>query len=234
MILARGPERPFVIGHRGAPAVAPENTLASLEAAVAAGADLVELDVQPDLHLGHSPAERPAAAASLDAALELLAARGVGAHLDLKLPGYEREVLELVHRRGLDDRVLFSTTWLDTLRALERLAPELPRAVGYPRDRHGVSRLPWPPGTGPAAAAAARSLMPARIALLLRRTRATVLALHHTLCSPGTVRVAHARGVPVLAWTANTPAVVLRVAGLGVDAVVSDDPGMALATLNGR
>ncbi|MFO7917851.1 MAG: glycerophosphodiester phosphodiesterase [Anaerolineae bacterium] len=38
-------ERPLIIAHRGASAVAPENTLAAFEAAVEAGADGVELDV---------------------------------------------------------------------------------------------------------------------------------------------------------------------------------------------
>jgi glycerophosphoryl diester phosphodiesterase len=37
-------KRPLVIGHRGFSMVAPENTLASFELAIAAGADLVELD----------------------------------------------------------------------------------------------------------------------------------------------------------------------------------------------
>ena len=43
--LPRAGGRPLVIGHRGAAAVAPENTLAALAAAVAAGVDLVEFDV---------------------------------------------------------------------------------------------------------------------------------------------------------------------------------------------
>ena len=39
-----GEDRPLVIAHRGYSMVAPENTLASFELALAAGADLVELD----------------------------------------------------------------------------------------------------------------------------------------------------------------------------------------------
>ncbi len=39
-------ERPIVVAHRGAPLVEPENTIASFEAAVAAGADAVEFDVR--------------------------------------------------------------------------------------------------------------------------------------------------------------------------------------------
>ena len=37
--------RPLVIGHRGHSAAAPENTMVAFEAAVAAGADMIELDV---------------------------------------------------------------------------------------------------------------------------------------------------------------------------------------------
>lgn len=38
--------RPLLVGHRGAMAVAPENTMVSFETAVSAGADIIELDVQ--------------------------------------------------------------------------------------------------------------------------------------------------------------------------------------------
>lgn len=39
------PKRPWIIGHRGAPRAAPENTLSSFELAIQQGADLVELDL---------------------------------------------------------------------------------------------------------------------------------------------------------------------------------------------
>ena len=231
MNLWRDPERPFVIGHRGAAGVAPENTLASLEAAVEAGADIVEFDVQPNLRLGHT--DEPADdAPSLDDALDYLRAQGRVAHLDLKLPGYEAEVLAAVRSHGMEEQAYISTTWLATMRTLALLAPTLPRAIGYPRDRHGVSKLPWPAVAGQVGAAAARVAMPLRVPLLLQRTGATVLALHHTLCTTAVVRQAHARLVPVLAWTTNDPAAVRRAASFGVDAVVTDDPRMALATLN--
>ncbi|MCA9971139.1 MAG: glycerophosphodiester phosphodiesterase [Anaerolineales bacterium] len=38
--------RPLLVGHRGAMAVAPENTLPALEAGLAGGADILEIDVQ--------------------------------------------------------------------------------------------------------------------------------------------------------------------------------------------
>ncbi len=45
-LLAADPRRVLVIGHRGAEALAPENTWAAFQAGYSAGADLLELDVQ--------------------------------------------------------------------------------------------------------------------------------------------------------------------------------------------
>jgi len=222
---------PLVIGHRGAAAVAPENTLAALQAAVDAGADLVEFDIGPDLRLAHSTREVPEEQVSLDTALEFLREHRLGVHLDVKLPGYESAVVDAIRRHGMEQRGLVSTAFAVTSRRLSRLAPALPRAIGYPRDRYGVSSLRWPQALTRTGAAALRQAMPVRIPLLLRIARADVLSLHQTLCSRAAVRAAHALDAPVLGWTANDPATVRRLADAGVDAIVSDDPGMALATL---
>jgi glycerophosphoryl diester phosphodiesterase len=230
-LLRRPDGRPLVIGHRGARAVAAENTLVSLEAAVAAGADLVEFDISPGLRLAHSPEEAPRDAIDLEHALAYLSGHDIGVHLDVKLPGYERDVLDAIHRHGLDGRALVSTAWPAVARTFAEIAPELPRAIGYPRDRYGVSGLPWPGALTRAGAASLRAVMPARLPLLLRRSRARALALHHTLCSAAALATAHRLGAPVLAWTVNDPAAMRRLAALGVDGIVTDDPGNALATL---
>jgi glycerophosphoryl diester phosphodiesterase len=229
--LLRNGGRPLVIGHRGAAAVAPENTMESLQAAVSAGADLVEFDVGPDLLLGHSRSEVPEFRATLDDALEFLRAAGVGVHLDVKRPGYEGEIASALRRHDVVGRTVLATAYPVTARRLRLLAPGAHRAIGYPRDRYGMSRLRCPEPLTRSGAAALRAAMPLRIRLLLAASRADVLALHHALCSRAAVRHAHARGVPVLGWTANDPAAVRRLGALGVDAVVSDDPEMALATL---
>lgn len=220
-----------MIGHRGAAALAPENTLASLEAAVGAGVDLVEFDVVRGLQLGHSLRELPADAIDLDTALAFLAAHGVGAHLDLKEPGLEEGVAAALARHGLEECALVSTALAAVSRRMAGVAPELPRAIGYPRDRAGVARLRWPERATAAGAAVLRAAMPVRIPHLLRAARADVLALHHTLVSETAVRRAHALGAPVLAWTVHEPELVARLARFGVDGIVSDDPAVALATL---
>lgn len=223
-----------MVGHRGASAHAPENSPASFRLALAAGVDLVEFDVSPGLRVTHDPVSA-ADVPTLDEVLELLAGAGVGAHVDLKQPGYEFEAVEAIDRHGLTERALVSTAFAVTARRVRELRPELPVAIGYPRDRYGVSRFSWPPAVTRPAAAALRSAMPARVPLLLRASRATVLALHHTLCSRAAVDAAHRRGAPVFGWTANDPATVERLVDVGVDAIVSDDPEMvvtALATLH--
>ena len=231
MNLRRGSGRPLVIGHRGAAAIAPENTLAALEAAVAARVDLVEFDIAPGLRLGHSLEELPADALSLDGALEFLAGHNVGVHLDVKLPGYEDEVLEAIRRHRFGERALVSTAFAVTARRVARNGAGIPVAIGYPRDRLGVSNLRWPRVLQRTGAAALRQVMPARVPVLLRWAHADTLSLHHTLCSRAAVATAHRLGAPVLAWTVNDPAVVRRVAADGVDGIVSDDPEMVLKTL---
>jgi glycerophosphoryl diester phosphodiesterase len=233
-LLREAGERPLVIGHRGAAAVAPENSVAALEAAVAVGADLVEFDVGPDLRLAHSPVETAVDAPTLDEALALLGPHPIGLHVDVKAAGYEADVVGTIRRHDLADRVVVSTAWAGSARTFAGLAPGFPVAIGYPRDRYGVSRLRWPPPLTRAGAAAFTWALPVRIPILLRMAHANALSLHHTLCSAAVVARAHRGGAPVLAWTANDPRDAERLVRAGVDAIVSDDPARmldALATL---
>lgn len=234
MNLLRAGGRPLVIGHRGARAVAPENTLASFAAAVAAGVDLVEFDVSPGLAVVHSPHELADGACTLDEALSYLASTGAGAHVDVKLPGYEAAVVDAIRRHGLAERALVSTALPAVCRTLASLAPELPRAIGYPNDRFGVSRFAWPAAVTRPGAAALKAAMPLRVPLLLWQARATALALHHTLCSRAAIAAAHRAGAPVLAWPVSDAAGALRLAVLGVDAIVSDNPAATLAAFGPR
>ena len=227
----RDSSRPLVIGHRGAAAVAPENTLESFAAAVDAGCDLVEFDVGKGLVVAHSAAEVPRDAISLDDALAFLREHGVGAHVDVKHAGIEAEVVAALRSHGLDGHALVSSAIPGSVRRTAELAPDLPRALGYPRDRFGAAGLGWPDRVAAAGARALRAVMPVRVPMLLRGARATALSLHRSLVSPAAVAAAHARGAAVVAWTANDPAVVARLVKDGVDGIVSDDPRMVFETL---
>jgi len=93
------------VGHKGAAHIEPGNTLASFDAALRHGVDMIELDViseRPDgsgrLLVAHDYEDmRSRVPLSFDEALEHLAAdefSGIEFDVDVKLPGYELRVLE--------------------------------------------------------------------------------------------------------------------------------------------
>src|SRR5947208_8783115 len=100
------------VGHKGADLVAPGNTIESFEAALAAGVDMIEFDVlrlrDGRLVLAHDYADAARRdPPTLDEGLDHFAGAayaGIELDLDMKLPGYEREVAEGLRRRGLGDR----------------------------------------------------------------------------------------------------------------------------------
>jgi glycerophosphoryl diester phosphodiesterase len=223
--------RPRVIGHRGAAALAPENTLEALAAGVAAGADFLEFDVDVGLVVGHPGRERSDRPPTLDDALAYIASTEAGAHIDLKFEGAEADVAAAVRRHGLLERALVSSTRAGSLRRLSEEAPELGRAFGYPQDRHGVSHIAWPKPVVAASIAAVGPVLAVRLPPLLAKARAGVLSLHHALVTGALVRRMHGREIAVIAWTVNDPEAVERLATLQVDGIVSDDPGMAMHVL---
>src|SRR5512138_3482216 len=99
----RAPGRPLVLGHRGASADAPENTLAAFRLAMAQGADGVELDVwrcaTGEVVVTHDEDTRRVAGASLrvpDAPLAALRALDVGAFAGPRFGGERMPLLSEV------------------------------------------------------------------------------------------------------------------------------------------
>lgn len=227
------------IGHRGAAALAPPNTIASIEAALAARMDMVELDViaLPDgsLVLGHSLRELGPGPPTLDQALRVIVEHeGASLVADVKRPGYESELVDALRRHDLIERTLASSAEVSTLQALRRIEPSLTRGRTYPRDRLRLGRRrTLVPVAGPTLAAL-RSALPMRIARLLAEADASVATLQHRIVSRAVVERCHARGAAVFVWTVNDPALVGRLDALDVDGVITDDPrvfALAGATL---
>ena len=129
------------VGHKGADHVAPGNTAASFEAALEHGVDMIEFDVlrgrDGRLVLAHDYADSERREClTLEQGLELFAGEayaGVELDVDLKLPGYEREVVEGLARHGLTERSLVSTMYPESLDRLGELDPALRRGWSVPR-----------------------------------------------------------------------------------------------------
>jgi glycerophosphoryl diester phosphodiesterase len=251
--------RPRRIGHRGAAALAPANTLAALEQAVAERVDAVEFDVldleDHTLVLAHSNDLLDVSGGlveghlrdrsfdelrrdipgltTLDEALAYLAERApdTGVHVDLKWTGYEPAVVDAVREHGLVERTLVSSHFERSLRAIAELEPGLRLGLAYPLDRYGLGhRRVLAPFAG-AAVLAMRLALPARIGPWLDRTGATVAALQWMMVSRAVIARCHERGVAVWAWTVDSRRTAARLAAAGVDGIISNDPRIVAATL---
>jgi glycerophosphoryl diester phosphodiesterase len=223
MELLRGTRGVVRVGHRGAAALAPENSLAAIEAAAACGVDAVELDVLHGLVVAHGP-EVGAGAPLLDEALAVVAALGLAVQVDVKVRGLETGVVEALRRHGLLERSFVSSFSLPILVAFATAEPRLPRAFTYPEDRLGLtgSRV-LGPATRPALAVL-RALLPRRLPRWLRRAGASAATLNWAVVTPEVIEVCHRRGVAVYAWTVNEPALAITLVESGIDGIISDDP----------
>ena len=215
------------VAHRGAPYVARENTLASFRAAVAAGADAVELDVRltrdgvpvvlhdrtlnrlwgHDVAVAGVSAERLSALApevpSLTAALEVLGS--VRTMIDLPDPTVAVPAVAAVREAGAGERVYYC----GDPGALRRVRTADPRAE---------LALTW------------NRAAPVR-PTLLDALRPRWLNYGFGLLTPGLVERAHADGYLVSAWTADSARTMRRLTALGADSITTNHIDRMLTVL---
>jgi len=225
--LARRNGRPLRIGHRGAAALAPENSLEAIGLAVELGCDLVEFDVHAlgeALVVAHDPPPAADGLPTLDDVLELLGGSGVGVHLDLKSVGAERPVAEALRRHGLVERTIVSSFRRPTLRALHAVEPGVRLGRTYPQDRTGLTKRPAFQPPARAIVRVLRRTLPRFIAPLLAGSLATAAVLYWEVVSEAAVARCHALGAPVLVWTVDDAALLPWLDEIGVDGVITNDP----------
>jgi glycerophosphoryl diester phosphodiesterase len=225
--LGRRDGRMLRVGHRGAAALAPENTIRSIALALELGCDLVEVDVlrlDGALVLAHSQDEVPAELVTLDDALAFLTGGTCGIQLDLKARGAEAEIVDALRRRDLVERTVISSFRAASLRTLHALEPALRLGLTYPEDRLGLSRRRvFAPLVG-STLSALRTALPRRIAWMLAAAEATAAMLHWQIVNKAVIDRCHALGAAVVAWTVPSRDELRALDELGVDGVIADDP----------
>ena len=198
------------IGHRGAKGHAPDNTIASFQAALDLACDEVETDAwlmkDGSFVVAH---DRPGSAdglLALDTVLDFCRGR-MGVNIELKSDGSDAAARESglrlgahLARRG-DASVYVSSFWWSALDGARLSAPAVRRAYVF------EASLPRAP-------------------LVAQARRVGVWALHpdRSCVTAELVRDAHAGGLLVQAWTVNDVAEIARFAALGVDGIMSDFP----------
>ncbi len=226
------------VGHKGADLIAPGNTFASFDAAREAGVDMIEFDVLPArgtgrLVLAHDYED--AAAHTLEEALGYLSAEpfaGIELDVDLKLPGYELEVVEALRTHGLLQRALISTQYPASLAAIRAAEPAVRLGWSVPRLRSDPFRSRAWRGPALLAAAAMRAALPWRAAAAVRAGRCDALMVHWRLVTPRLVRAVVSAGGEVYVWTVDELPRLRALDAIGVTGVITNDPRLfaALAT----
>lgn len=216
------------VGHKGAHHIAPGNTLASFDAALAHGVDMVEFDVlrsRGRLLLAHDPADaRREDVITLAEGLDHLQGTGVELDVDLKWVGYEDAVVRELRERELLARTLVSTMERRSVEAIRRLDPavkvglSVPRLRRDPRERRLVRYPTY------AAILAAREVIPRRVGRAMRAGRFDALMSHEALVTRRLVRAVHAASGELYVWTVDDPRRIRAFERLGVDGVITNDP----------
>ena len=128
---------------------------------------------------------------------------GVELDVDLKLPGYEREVVEGLAERGLAERSLdvhactprASTGWASC-------APGLRRGWSVPRVRRDYTRS-WLAVPAYAAVRVMRARLPGQAAERLRAGGCEAIMVNRLLASSRLIEAVHGAGGEVYVWTVD-------------------------------
>jgi glycerophosphoryl diester phosphodiesterase len=222
--------RTLILGHRGAPRSAPENTLRAFRAALEAGADGIELDVQPSadgvpvvLHddtlerttdgrgdvalLPWRVIERARSHGEpvprLEQVAEWAAASGAVLNVELKRPGAEQVSLECIRAAGLQQRTFYSSFLPGVVATVRRLDASASCWL-LSDDRPRVML------------AQAEALRPDGVCLDTRRV------------TPALLQRLGERGLPVVVWTVDRPARIRALLAAGVHGVITNQPALAV------
>jgi glycerophosphoryl diester phosphodiesterase len=237
-----------VLGHRGASADAPENTLAAFRLAMAPGADGVALDVwrcaTGEVVVIHDEDARRVAGAPLrvpDASFAALRGLDVGAHRGERFRGERVPRLEEVFEAlpGAVVNVELKSRGRDL--RLARAAADAIRAAGA-ADRVVVSSFDYrlllafrlaAPDLPAGVLFDGEDPGPAWAWLATRLLRPAAVHPERTQVTPARARRWAARGLAWNVWTVDDPAEAARLAALGATAVITNAPGTIAAALAG-
>ncbi|MEM2342073.1 MAG: glycerophosphodiester phosphodiesterase family protein [Candidatus Bathyarchaeia archaeon] len=218
------------VGHRGAKAYEPENTIRSFMKALELGVNAIEFDVRRtkdgELVVIHDAevdrttngkglvseltlkeikelsTEKGEKIPTLEEALDFLD-RKVRILIELKEVGDEEKVLDIIRRKGLEDNVAIISFHEEALRKVRELSDKVKTGLIYVRHKDPI---------GAALNLKAQYLLP-----LYR-------FIHSAF-----VKRAHEKGLKIIAWTINTLEEAREYAEKGVDGIASDKPDILRA-----
>jgi glycerophosphoryl diester phosphodiesterase len=216
--------RPLILGHRGSPTRAKENTLESYRIALDSGADGIELDVQctsDGILVAHHDDFLPAGEVlrampyakllplakraecelpTLREVFTLVAGRGL-LNIELKASGYEQETLDLAREILPASTYAFSSFDLRAVQHCRRAAPDVPAFLIVWGERDVDMDL-----------------------TILREIDASGIAFESRFLRESEAAFFRGHGYPLFVWTVNDMPEARRVALLDVAGIITDIP----------
>lgn len=245
-MIASGGEGLRRVGHKGADALVTGNTIASFEAAVEIGVEMIELDVlwtedgSPKLPAaGRSPLvvahdwedaarrERLGFSAALEAFTRPPLDR-VEIDCDLKLPGREHDFVHALREHGLIERAMVSTMYVESLAAIRALEPDLRLGWTYPKVTRPWDRRRWARPGVLAAMAGMRVRLPRLVERRAPELGAGAVWIYHPLITRKLAETTRRIGVELIAWTVDEPGRIAELRELGVNGICSNDPRLLM------
>jgi len=227
--------QPQRVGHKGAAHIEPGNTLASFDAALRHGVDMIELDVLSEnvdgsgrLLVAHDFDDmRSRSPLSFEQALEHLSGEafaGVELDVDVKLPGYELRVLEALRDHGLVASTLISGMFPASLARIRAAEPELRLGWSVPRVRRDYTTHPLTVIPALAVLTGYRATLPRRVRQALAEGRVDAIMAHWRVVSGALVSAVAAGGGELYVWTVDDAAHIAELTEMGVDGIITNDP----------
>jgi glycerophosphoryl diester phosphodiesterase len=229
---------PLIFGHRGASAYAPENTLAAFGLAADQGADGIEFDVQLSTDgwpviLHDFRVDRTTNGTGKVAELTLAQLRALDAGEGQSVPALD-ELFEMLGPRLIYNIELKNVSWRD--RGLEAAVADCIQSYRLD-DRVIVSSF------NPLAIRRARRYLSPRTPVALLRAPPWMYRYgywladgeadhpHYSMVDADYMSWARRRGYRVHVWTVDDPAEAIRLADLGVQAIITNKPDLIRESL---
>ena len=232
-----------VVAHRGAAGRAPENTLASIRAAIEDASDWVEIDVQEtvdgEVVVIHDSDFMKLAGVDLkvwDGTLEQIRDIDIGSWFDPQFSAERVPTLaEVLEEAKGKARVVIELKYYGHDQQLEQRVVDIVEQLGM-TDEVAIMSLKY---EGVQKIRALRpdwtiGLLSAKAIGDLSSLDVDFLAVAMGMASPGFVRRSHEQGKQVFVWTVNDAVSLSRMMSLGVDGVISDEPALAREVIADR
>jgi glycerophosphoryl diester phosphodiesterase len=216
--------RPLLLGHRGLRSrslLVRENTIPAFDLALQHGCDGFEFDVRltaddravichgarfAGITIARAPCERLRALPVLKDVLARYASRAF-LDIELKVPGLESYVLDEISKFPPQRGYVVSSFLPEVLVDLRKRSQSVPLGI-ICETRRQLSR--W------------------------RELQVEYVMVQERFITPALIAELHAAGKEVFGWTINKKASMIRLAGLGVDGIVSDKTELLVEVLRSR